>query len=108
MTITKVSLAEHLAEHLGFSKNESEEFVKLFFDEIVDTLVKGKTLKISGFGNFFLRNKRQRMGRNPMTGEAAVISARRVVVFRAGQKLKNRVAANYGEGSKSAKFSTST
>jgi len=108
MTITKVSLAEHLAENLGFSKNESEEFVKLLFGVIADNLVAGKNLKISGFGNFLLRDKRQRLGRNPMNGKAAVISARRVVVFRAGQKLKTRVTASHEKGAKTAKLSAAS
>ena len=96
MTITKADIAQNLTDRLGFNRLESEEFVKLFFEEIVGALEEGKDLRISGFGNFLIRNKKQRMGRNPKTGEPAVISARRVVVFRPGLKLKNRIASNDG------------
>ncbi len=98
MTITKADIAQNLIDRLGFNRLESEEFVKLFFEEIISTLEEGKDLRISGFGNFLLRNKKRRMGRNPKTGKPAVISARRVVVFRSGLKLKNRIASNDGRG----------
>ena len=96
MTITKADIAQNLVDRLGFNKLESEEFVKLFFQEIVNSLEEGKDVRISGFGNFLLRNKRQRIGRNPKTGKSAIISARRVVVFKPGIKLKNRIASNEG------------
>ena len=96
MTVTKADIAQNLVDRLGFNRLESEEFVKLFFQEIVNGLEEGKDVRISGFGNFLLRDKRQRIGRNPKTGKSAVISARRVVVFRPGLKLKNRIASNDG------------
>ncbi|MBC6414201.1 MAG: integration host factor subunit alpha [Chromatiales bacterium] len=96
MTITKADLAKNLVDKLGFNKHESNEFVRLLFEEIVCNLEKSIDVKISGFGNFMLHDKRQRIGRNPRTGEPAVISARRVVVFRAGQKLKDRMAPDDG------------
>ena len=96
MTVTKADLAQNLVDKIGFNKHESDEFVKLFFEEIVGCLEEGKDLKISSFGNFILRDKKQRMGRNPKTGEAAVIVARRVVVFKPGQKLKSRTASYDG------------
>ena len=96
MTITKADIAQNLVDRLGFNRLESEEFVRLFFQEIVSGLEEGKDIRISGFGNFLLREKKQRMGRNPKTGKPAMISARRVVVFRPGLKLKDRIASNGG------------
>ena len=95
-TVTKATLAQNLVDKLGFNKHESNKFIKLFFEEIVNNLEEGKDVKISSFGNFVLRDKRQRIGRNPRTGETAIISARRVVVFKPGQKLKSRIASNDG------------
>ncbi|MDY6828902.1 MAG: integration host factor subunit alpha [Pseudomonadota bacterium] len=94
--LTKAEMAEHLYEQLGFSKRESKEIVELFFEEIRVALTRDEQVKLSGFGNFELRNKRQRPGRNPKTGEEIPITARRVVTFRAGQKLKTRVEAHVG------------
>lgn len=91
MALTKADLAETLFEQLGFNKRESKEFVDFFFDEIRATLESGEYVKLSGFGNFELRDKNQRPGRNPKTGEEIPISARRVVTFRPGQKLRARV-----------------
>ncbi len=91
MALTKADLAENLFENLGFSKRESKEVVEAFFEEIRVALESGEQVKISGFGNFDLREKNQRPGRNPKTGEDIPISARRVVTFRPGQKLKSRV-----------------
>lgn len=91
MALTKADLAETLFERLGFSKKESKDVVEAFFEEIRTALEVGEQVKISGFGNFDLREKNQRPGRNPKTGEDIPISARRVVTFRPGQKLKNRV-----------------
>lgn len=108
MTITKADLAQNLVDKLGFNKHESDEFVKLFFEEIINCLEEGNDLKISSFGNFVLRDKRQRMGRNPKTGEVAVISARRVVVFKPGHKLKSRITSNDRRSQKDNEFSTDT
>jgi integration host factor subunit alpha len=85
-----------LFNELGLNKREAKELVELFFDEVRDALAAGEDVKLSGFGNFTLRNKNQRPGRNPKTGEEIPISARRVVTFRPGQKLKARVEAYAG------------
>lgn len=94
MALTKAEIAETLYDELGLNKREAKEFVEIFFNEISDTLVSGLDVKISGFGNFILRDKKERPGRNPKTGEDVIISPRRVVTFRAGQKLKSRVENN--------------
>ena len=91
MALTKADIAEHLFTQLGMSKRESKDMVEAFFEEIRQALERGEQVKISGFGNFDLREKNQRPGRNPKTGEDIPISARRVVTFRPGQKLKARV-----------------
>ncbi|HKJ09143.1 MAG TPA: integration host factor subunit alpha [Gammaproteobacteria bacterium] len=96
MALTKAELAERLFEELGLNKREAKELVELFFEEIRAALEKGQQVKLSGFGNFDLRDKNQRPGRNPKTGEEIPISARRVVTFRPGQKLKSRVEAYAG------------
>lgn len=87
-TLTKAELAEMLFERVGLNKRESKDMVETFFQEIRDALERGDSVKLSGFGNFQLRDKPQRPGRNPKTGEAIPISARRVVTFHASQKLK--------------------
>ena len=89
--LTKSELAEKLYEELGFNKREAKEVVELFFEEIRSALENNEQVKLSGFGNFDLRDKNQRPGRNPKTGEEIPISARRVVTFRPGQKLRARV-----------------
>ena len=89
--LTKADLSERLHEELGLNKREVKDIVELFFDEIRTALESGNQVKISGFGNFDLRDKSERPGRNPKTGEEIPISARRVVTFRPGQKLKQRV-----------------
>ncbi|MFT7389693.1 MAG: integration host factor subunit alpha [Candidatus Endobugula sp.] len=94
--LTKAELAEKLFEELGFNKREAKELVELFFEEIRNALESNEQVKLSGFGNFDLRDKKQRPGRNPKTGEEIPISARRVVTFRPGQKLKARVEAHAG------------
>ncbi len=94
--LTKADLAEKLYEELGLNKREAKEMVEIFFDEIRHCLEQNEHVKLSGFGNFDLRNKRQRPGRNPKTGEEIPITARRVVTFRPGQKLKQRVEAYAG------------
>src|SRR5690554_2221531 len=91
MALTKADIAEHLYEKVGMSKRDAKELVDLFFEEIRVALESGDQVKISGFGNFDLRDKAERPGRNPKTGEDIPISARRVVTFRPGQKLKARV-----------------
>jgi integration host factor subunit alpha len=90
-SLTKAMIAAHLFDTLGLNKREAKELVELFFEEIRQVLESGQNVKLSGFGNFVLRNKRKRPGRNPKTGEEIPIQARRVVTFRAGQKLKLRV-----------------
>ncbi len=96
MALTKAEMAERLFEEIGLNKREAKEMVELFFEEIRGSLEKGEQVKLSGFGNFDLREKSQRPGRNPKTGEEIPISARRVVTFRPGQKLKARVEAYAG------------
>ncbi|RLJ17486.1 integration host factor subunit alpha [bacterium endosymbiont of Escarpia laminata] len=96
MSLTKADMAERLFEELGLNKREAKEMVEMFFEEIRHALEEGSQVKISGFGNFDLREKKQRPGRNPKTGEEIPISARRVVTFRPGQKLKARVEAYAG------------
>ena len=91
MALTKADLAEHLFNVLGLNKREAKELVEFFFEEIRLSLEKGEIVKLSGFGNFNLRDKRERPGRNPKTGEEIPITARRVVTFRDGHKLKSRV-----------------
>lgn len=91
-TVTKAELAETLFERLGLNKREARDMVDGFFDEIRAALERGESVKLSGFGNFQLRNKPQRPGRNPKTGEEIAITARRVVTFHASQKLKAAVA----------------
>jgi len=92
-TLTKAELAELLFEQVGLNKREAKDMVETFFDEIRDALERGEAVKLSGFGNFQLRDKPQRPGRNPKTGEEIPISARRVVTFHASQKLKGMVDA---------------
>jgi integration host factor subunit alpha len=96
MALTKAEMAERLFDELGLNKREAKEMVETFFEEIRLALESGEQVKLSGFGNFDLREKQQRPGRNPKTGEEIPISARRVVTFRPGQKLKARVEAYAG------------
>ncbi|EHQ51764.1 integration host factor subunit alpha [Ectothiorhodospira sp. PHS-1] len=98
MALTKAEMAERLHEELGLNKREAKELVELFFEEVRTALESGEQVKLSGFGNFTLRDKNQRPGRNPKTGEEIPISARRVVTFRPGQKLKARVESYAGSG----------
>ena len=97
MALTKAEMAERLFEELGLNKREAKELVDLFFEEVRNMLETGTNVKLSGFGNFMLRDKRSRPGRNPKTGEEIPITARRVVTFRPGQKLKARVEAYAGQ-----------
>ena len=94
--LTKADLAERLFEELGLNKREAKEMVEMFFEEIRRSLEGNIPVKLSGFGNFDLRDKSQRPGRNPKTGEEIPMTARRVVTFRPGQKLKQRVEAYAG------------
>lgn len=103
VAVTKADIATSISERLGLNKREAKDVVELFFEEIRTALESGNHVKISGFGNFVLREKNERPGRNPKTGEEIPISARRVVTFRAGQKLKAKVekyagSANQSEG----------
>ena len=90
-SLTKAELAELLFEQVGLNKREAKDMVETFFDEIRNALERGESVKLSGFGNFQLRDKPQRPGRNPKTGEEIPITARRVVTFHASQKLKGMV-----------------
>ena len=96
MALTKANLAEHLFDEVGLNKREAKEMVEMFFEEIRLALENNEQVKLSSFGNFDLRDKKERPGRNPKTGEEIPISARRVVTFRPGQKLKARVAGYAG------------
>ncbi len=93
-TITKADLANALFDELGLNKREAKEFVELFFENIRQALETGETVKLSGFGGFSIREKNSRPGRNPKTGEAVPVCARRVVTYRASQKVKDQVGAN--------------
>ena len=92
MTVTKMELANILFDELGLNKREAKEFIELFFEEIRTALENGDSVKFSGFGSFSVRDKPQRPGRNPKTGEEVPVSARRVVTYKASQKIKDRVA----------------
>ncbi|MFP5382548.1 MAG: integration host factor subunit alpha [Gammaproteobacteria bacterium] len=94
--LTKADMAEKLFEELGLNKREAKELVEMFFEEVRLSLESNRQVKLSGFGNFDLRDKSERPGRNPKTGEEIPITARRVVTFRPGQKLKQRVEAYAG------------
>src|SRR5258708_22077647 len=96
MTLTKADLADLLFEKVGLNKREAKDMVESFFEEVRMALENGDGVKLSGFGNFQLRDKPQRPGRNPKTGEEIPITARRVVTFPASQKLKAMVEKNYG------------
>ncbi len=89
--LTKAIIADKISEEVGLNKREAKEMVDRFFEDIRAALEKGDSVKLSGFGNFDLRDKKPRPGRNPKTGEEIPISARRVVTFKPGQKLRARV-----------------
>ncbi len=89
---TKADIVEALNKSKLINKKESKELVQAFFDNLSNVLIQGQNVKLSGFGNFILREKKARPGRNPKTGEEVTISPRRVVTFKAGQKLKKEVA----------------
>ena len=98
MSLTKADIADRLFNEVGLNKREAKEFVDAYFETIREALENGENVKLSGFGNFQLREKNQRPGRNPKTGEEIPISARRVVTFRPGQKLRARVEAYVESG----------
>lgn len=97
-SLTKAQIADRLFDRLGINKREAKEIVALFFEEIRGCLERNEQVKLSGFGNFDLREKGERPGRNPKTGEEIPIKARRVVTFRPGHKLKARVEGYAGPG----------
>jgi len=97
-TLTKAELAELLFDKLGLNKRESKDMVEAFFDILHDSLVKGQDVKLSGFGNFNIRRKAPRPGRNPRTGESIPIKARNVVTFHASHKLKGQVQGDTPAG----------
>tara|TARA_Y100000768_G_scaffold159662_1_gene119313 strand:- start:351 stop:647 length:297 start_codon:yes stop_codon:yes gene_type:complete len=92
-TITKADIIEHLYNDLGLNKSECKVLVEDFFEEIKNSLINNEDVKLSGFGNFELLEKKARPGRNPKTGEEVTISARRVVTFRAGNKLRKKITS---------------
>ena len=98
MALTKADMVESLFNELGLNKREARDVVDSYFQEMRASLAVGEQIKLSGFGNFDLRDKNERPGRNPSTGEETRITARRVVTFRPGQKLKTRVEAYAGTG----------
>jgi integration host factor subunit alpha len=97
MTVTKNSLIEVIHNEVGLNKREAKEFIEEFFESIKVLLEEGNDIKFSGFGNFILRNKTARPGRNPKTGEDVTITERRVVTFKSGLKLKNQLEAYDGD-----------
>ena len=100
--LTKAELAELLFEHLGLNKRESKDMVEAFFELVSGSLIEGNDVKISGFGNFQIRVKAPRPGRNPRTGEAIPIGARRVATFHASAKLKDQIQGSVAEDSAGA------
>jgi integration host factor subunit alpha len=96
MTLTKADMVEHLYDEIGLNKREAKDLVEMFFEEIKSSLEEGENVKLSGFGNFILSDKKARPGRNPKTGEEVQVSERRGVTFRPGQKLKSRVEEYVG------------
>lgn len=96
MALTKADISEHLFNGIGLSKREAKEIVEIYFKQVCSALESGQQVKLSGFGNFELHDKNERPGRNPKTGESIPVSARRVVTFRSGQKLRARVEGYSG------------
>jgi len=95
MSLTKADIVERVYKEAGFSKKEASDLVELVFNTIKDTLSKGEKVKISGFGNFSIRDKSTRVGRNPQTGDAMEITARRVLSFKPSQVLKEDITGRY-------------
>ena len=102
MALTKADISEHLFNGIKVSKRDAKEIVELYFQYVCNALESAQQVKLSGFGNFELHDKNERPGRNPKTGEAIPVSARRVVTFRSGQKLRARVEVYTGNGTKDA------
>ncbi len=100
-TVTRADLAEAVYEQVGLSRNESADLVEAVLDEVSNTLVKGDNVKISSFGSFSVRQKGERIGRNPKTGVEVAISPRKVLVFRASHVLKDRINGGAGQGEQS-------
>lgn len=96
-TITRADLSEAVYQEVGLSRNESADLVEAVLDEVADALVRGEMVKLSSFGSFSVRQKGQRIGRNPKTGEEVPILPRRVLVFRASHVLKNRINSGVKE-----------
>lgn len=90
-TLTKADMVQHLTIRLRMSRQDARLLVDKFFDELSQTLASGTEVKLSGFGNFELKDKKSRPGRNPKTGEVVPVKARRVVTFKAGQKLRGEI-----------------
>ena len=97
MAMTKADIVDAIYERLGFSKKEAADLVELVFDSVKETLAAGEKIKVSGFGNFVVREKRSRVGRNPQTGQSIEISARRVLTFRPSQVLRAEVNDSWAE-----------
>lgn len=93
-TLTKSDMIEHLMQQLNLTRQEGRCLVENFFEELSDSLIEGKEVKLSGFGNFELKDKNSRPGRNPKTGEPVSVSARRVVTFKTGQKFRQKIDAH--------------
>jgi len=96
MSLTKADIVERVYKEAGFSKKEAADLVDMVFKVIKDTLSRGEKVKISGFGNFSIRDKSTRVGRNPQTGSSMDISARRVLTFKPSQVLKEDITGRYG------------
>ena len=97
VTVTRAQLSEAVYQEVGLSRNESADLVETILDEVADALARGEMVKISSFGSFSVRQKGQRVGRNPKTGEEVPILPRRVLVFRASHVLKNRINQGLAE-----------
>jgi len=95
-TLTRTDIAKYWSEWMGLNRVESRRVLEDFLEQVSEALQEGDNVKLWGFGNFILRDKAQRPGRNPRNNEAAVISARRVVTFRAGQTLRKRIKESNG------------
>ncbi len=99
MTVTRADLTEAVYQEVGLSRNESAQLVETVLEEVASTLAKGESVKVSSFGTFSVRDKAQRVGRNPKTGEEVPILPRRVLVFRASHVLKDWINQAAGGGS---------
>jgi integration host factor subunit alpha len=97
MALTKADISEQLFQEIGLTKREAKEIVELYFHRLTNALKNGQQVKLSGYGNYELHDKNERPGRNPKTGEEIPVSARRVVTFRSGQKLRARVEKYAGK-----------